>query len=53
MSLDVDDVTNHAKDAEFDHKSSNGSPTKCMNTSCHDQQPNVLPTLQRWVQKDY
>jgi hypothetical protein len=41
----VDDVANQVEDT----KSSNGYPTKCMNTSWHAQQSNVLPTLQKWV----
>jgi hypothetical protein len=49
----VDDVANQAENIEFYHKSSNGCPTKCTNASCHDQQPNVILALQKWVYKDY
>jgi hypothetical protein len=42
-------MANQVEDIKFNHKSSNGFPTECTNTSWHDQQSSVLPTLQKWV----
>jgi hypothetical protein len=42
-------MANQVEDTKFDHKFVNVYPTKCMNASYNDQQPNVLPTLQKWV----